>query len=113
MPLYVQLIYRRETRKIRLPYRVSAGEWISEREEVHIPSGSEGERSDEGCLRCNQSGILPLYNDKVTVCGYEICDVDGRQDRSVHRKEPVDHRGSGKTACAGDTELAERNHGGL
>ena len=64
-------------------------------------------------LRCNQSGILPLYNDKVTVCGYEICDVDGRQDRSVHREEPVDHRGSSETACAGDTELAEGNHGGL
>ncbi|WP_370860284.1 tyrosine-type recombinase/integrase [Parabacteroides faecis] len=47
MPLYVQLIYRRETRKIRLPYRVSAGEWISEREEVHTPVGSEGERSEE------------------------------------------------------------------
>ena len=47
MPLYVQLIYRRETRKIRLPYRVSAGEWLSEREEVHTPVGSEVERSEE------------------------------------------------------------------
>ena len=62
---------------------------------------------------CNQSGILPLYNDEAAVCGYEICDVNGRQDRSVHRKEPVDHRGSSETTCAGDTELAEGNHGGL
>lgn len=54
MPLYVQIIYRRETRKILLPYRVSEDEWKSEREEIRIPGESDREREEELRGICEQ-----------------------------------------------------------
>ena len=47
MPLYVQIIYRREVRKVPLPYRVSFHEWNGEREEISIPGDIAGMRRDE------------------------------------------------------------------
>ena len=47
MPLYVQIIYRREVRKMALPYQLSEEEWDGAREEINIPGESTSERSKE------------------------------------------------------------------
>ena len=47
MPLYVQIIYRREVRKMALPYQLSEEEWDGGREEINIPGESTSERSKE------------------------------------------------------------------
>lgn len=47
MSLYLQLIYRREVRKIPLPYRVSEKEWDETRGEVRIPAETSSGRAEE------------------------------------------------------------------
>lgn len=47
MPLYVQIIYRREVRKMALPYQLSEEEWDGGREEINIPGESTSERLKE------------------------------------------------------------------
>ena len=47
MPLYVQIIYRRDVRKIQLPYRVSENEWVSGKGEISIPENIPYERCEE------------------------------------------------------------------
>lgn len=48
MPLYVQIIYRREVRKMALPYQLSEEEWDGGREEINIP----GESTSNGQKNC-------------------------------------------------------------
>lgn len=52
MPLYMQFIYRREVRKILLPYKVSEDEWNKTGEEIgiRIPGNVGRERVEELCL---------------------------------------------------------------
>ena len=47
MPLYVQIIYRREVRKMALPYQLSEEEWDGVKEEINIPGESTSERLKE------------------------------------------------------------------
>ena len=47
MPLYMQVIYRREVRKIALPYLVSGKEWDGASEKINIPGDIPPERAEE------------------------------------------------------------------
>ena len=75
-----------------------------------------GVEVETGVMKAACDAINPVFFHYITtklpyvVMKYAMS-MDGKI--SVHRKEPVDHRGSSETACAGDTELAEGNHGGL
>ena len=47
MPLYVQIIYRREVRKMALPYLLSEEEWDGAKEDINISGGMMGGRNEE------------------------------------------------------------------
>lgn len=71
MPLYIQIIYRREVRKILLPYRLSENEWQPRSEEVAIPEGTGQERSEKLRTICKQ---LTRYH-------HSVCSVISRMEK--------------------------------
>ncbi len=83
-------------------------------------SGGTGSENIKGCgsagggglyargMRPPESGIFPLYYGKDPLCGDEIRDDSGWEDRHEDRRVKVGHRQGGK---AGGTAYAKRLHG--